>query len=579
MKRQIQASYVLSMVFPVAAFVVIVMRTAGEFRWTLAGAFFLAGWLCLLAAIRKDRRAKALLGHGERQARDFYKSNARFMGSALVSLLLLAVGHTLFPSLTKDEKAVMAQTDRDLDMLPVYVRALEGIRAEAERRRSELTPAEEGLRADQRAAILDLWSTSLDYSMELEKIKGLHRFFYRIKYWQHPELNLRSFLCGYAAFVAQMQNAFGLLAVTANNDEIETVLNEANAGLGIPAGAFLSLKQGVTAPDALLLLHAGQAHLRFAKLTGRLDSADEKSLIAFAEAGYRAILLAHGKQVEVFVEAPQDVFEHYASKAWLPFQKGVAEGMSKVRVAHRANFIVEADLADVLPTLEPGDIMLERRNWYLTNVGIPGFWPHVALFTGSLVEMDKFFKDVPALEGRSMSELMRDRYPALHARLLEGGEEGHPFRVLEALGPGVIPTTFEHSGQADYLCVLRPRLDRDARCRALLKAFSYYGRPYDYNFDFMTDNELVCSELAYKAYQPEGQQPGLHFALVETSGRKLLPPNNIVRKFDLEFGSAAQELDFVLFLEGSESEHRAHRREVAALRPSWQRSKWSASQE
>lgn len=579
MKRHIRISFGLSILLPVAAFVVIVMRMLGEYRWHLAGALYGLGWLALLQAIRRHRLSKVLVAQGERKTRGFLHANARFISVFLFSLTLIVVGRVVFPSLTADEQAVMKQVDTDLRMLPVYIRGLEEVRNTADARRSELAPPAEGLRADQRRDILALWSTSLDYSMELEKIKGLHRYFYRIKYWQHPDLNLRSFLCGYAALVAQMQNAFGLLAITANHDAVETVLNEANMELGIPDGAFTRLKQGVTDPEALLLLHAGQAHLTFAKLTKRLASPDEQYLIEYAERGYRAILKAHGLQAEVFTETPQDIFERYAGKAWLPFQKGVAEGMSKVRVAHRENFISASDLEQALPKMRPGDIMMERRNWYLTNVGIPGFWPHVALFTGTLAEMDDFFKDSSVLKGERMSERIKAVNPLLHQQLMKGDDEGHSFRVLEALGPGVIPTTFEHSGKADYLCVLRPMLDREELCKALLNAFAYYSRPYDYNFDFMTDNELVCSELAYKSYQPDTDQKGLHFTLVETSGRLLLPPNNIVRKFDEEYGSARQELDFVLFLEGSEAEKCAYNRSVDDLRSSWKRSKWSASQE
>lgn len=579
MKRRIRVAYWLSIILPIAAFVVIVMRVLGDHRWYLATALYGLGWLALLRAIRKHRLSTVLVAHGHRKTQGFLRTNARFISVFLFSVILLAAGHVLFPSLTANEEAVMKQVDTDLQMLPVYIRGLERVRADAEVRRAELTPPADGLRAEQRRVILALWSTSLDYSMELEKIKSLHRYFYRIKYWQHPDLNLRSFLCGYAALVAQMQNAYGLMAITANSDSIETVLNEPNQDLGIPAGAFTKLKFGVTEPDTLLLLNAGQVHLQFVKATKRMTSPNERYLIDYVERGYRAILKSQGLQAKVFTEAPQDVFEQYAGKAWLPFQKGVAEGMSKVRVAHRENFISQADLAEALPKMVPGDIMVERRNWCLTNVGIPGFWPHVALFTGSLAEMDAYFKDVPALGGVTMSQKIKELYPTLYATLLKGGEEGRSFRILEAIGPGVIPTTFEHSGNADYLCAMRPRLDRNDKCKALLKAFSYYGRPYDYNFDFMTDNELVCSELAYKAYQPDADKKGLHFALVETSGRLLLPPNNVVKKFDEEYGTNRQELDFVLFLEGSESEQSAHSRTIAEFRPSWKRSKWSASQE
>ena len=41
-----------------------------------------------------------------------------------------------------------------------------------------------------------------------------------------------------------------------------------------------------------------------------------------------------------------------------------------------------------------------------------------------------------------------------------------------------------------------------------------------------------------------------------------------------EFGTAAQELDLVLFLDGNEVEATAVRREEGAFRTSWRRPKW-----
>ena len=41
----------------------------------------------------------------------------------------------------------------------------------------------------------------------------------------------------------------------------------------------------------------------------------------------------------------------------------------------------------------------------------------------------------------------------------------------------------------------------------------------DEDFDFMTDDAIVCSELVYKAYQPLLEKTGRGFALARTSGR------------------------------------------------------------
>jgi hypothetical protein len=84
----------------------------------------------------------------------------------------------------------------------------------------------------------------------------------------------------------------------------------------------------------------------------------------------------------------------------------------------------------------------------------------------------------------------------------------------------------------------------------------------------------VCSELVYKAYEPSRDLPGLKLPLVELMGRQVLPPNEIARLFDQDFGTAAQQFDLVVFLDGHEKEGVAVPADVAAFRRSWTRPKW-----
>jgi hypothetical protein len=153
-------------------------------------------------------------------------------------------------------------------------------------------------------------------------------------------------------------------------------------------------------------------------------------------------------------------------------------------------------------------------------------------------------------------------------------DKGAPPRVIEAVGDGVIFTTIEHSAHCDSLAVLRPRLSKKDRLIALSRAFKYFGRPYDYDFDFLTDETLVCTELVYKAYEPTSEMAGLSFKLEKVLGRHLLPANVIAREFDKEYKTKERDLDFVLFYDGFEKKETAKKSNEDEFRKSWKRPKW-----
>ena len=570
MNRKTTLALTCSFLFPALAFVVIAMKMFGGNRWAVAALLYGAGWTCLVVAIAQHRRSRVHLGRGAQRLSASVKENARFIAAVAVLILLAYLALVIFPAgkgdfITATRSELAQRIAADFSTLPVYLRGLDDAAAAIEKQSRLLQGDPSRLSPEDRALLLQLWSRYLAYSMQLEQIKHVHKHFYQINYVQFPDLNLRSFLMAYSAFTAGFEDALKLTALVGRNDYLKTLLNEPNDEHDIPRDAYLCLSREVTDANNLIRLHAGQAHLQILKTAGLLTAGDDSDLIARADRAYREILRRLGDQPELFAQTPKDLFEKLALTAWLPLQKGVAEGMSLVRTTHRENLISPDNLQSCVKELEPGDILLERRNWYLTNIGIPGFWPHTALYTGTLKEIDDYFGDVE--QRAPPSAYIQATFPALFSNLTARTGEGLEFRVLEAIGPGIVPTAFEKSGHADYLAVLRPRLPKADKLKAVLKAFSFYQRPYDYNFDFITDNELVCSELIYKAYRPGEDKKGIGFVLIETAGRLLLPPNDIARKFDAAFGTDKAELDFVLFLDGSETAETARDMSKVQVRP------------
>ena len=100
------------------------------------------------------------------------------------------------------------------------------------------------------------------------------------------------------------------------------------------------------------------------------------------------------------------------------------------------------------------------------------------------------------------------------------------------MSEGVVSASIEHSCGADYVAALSPRVSPLARVHAIERALSFWGRPYDFDFDFATDDEVVCSELVLKAFEPlEGDGKGLEIPFVEVAGRRAVPPTEFVRVF------------------------------------------------
>jgi len=126
---------------------------------------------------------------------------------------------------------------------------------------------------------------------------------------------------------------------------------------------------------------------------------------------------------------------------------------------------------------------------------------------------------------------------------------------------------------------MRPRLSKVAKAQAVAAAFSHYGKPYDFDFDFATDHALVCTELVWRSYRPDADKAGLEFPLVDLAGRKTLPANEIARLYAEQAETDAAQLDFVYFFDAREKEERAIASTEPAFRETWRRTKWDVAQE
>ena len=201
--------------------------------------------------------------------------------------------------------------------------------------------------------------------------------------------------------------------------------------------------------------------------------------------------------------------------------------------------ITDAHLQRLAEILQPGDIILERRNWYLSNAFLPGFWPHGAVYVGSADDL----QHLGVTDDKYVRKCWGD--------YIQKDPGGHPHVIVEAVSEGVVFSSLEHSiGEADAVAVLRPKVNDEDRALAVTRAFSFVGREYDFEFDFETPSKLVCTEVVYRAWG--GNSGPIKFPLERIMGRTTMPAINLVKKFKTEFGQPGAQLEFIAFVDSND---------------------------
>ncbi len=430
------------------------------------------------------------------------------------------------------------------------------------------------LRREEKEVVWNTWQRFLDYVVALDSVEQYHAQFFRLKGAAKED----SFLIGYAALLAKYRAAMEFIERCERNPELDKVLDDPVPELGLPAGSYAKLKFKYL--NVAIATDFAAREVLMKTVAGGRQPKLRKAIRSDADYIWR---VAKGGGELLTAKNALKVVQDGAQSAWLPVQQSVSEWMGDTKVYRPGRSLIsQAQIKQLQPKLLPGDVLLERREWYMSNIGLPGFWSHAALYLGTPEERRIFFADADTQawvkqQGEPSSDfelLLQTRYPKAYETSLKPQEEGHVVRVIEAISEGVSFTTLEHSADCDSLVALRPRLSKAEKAQALVRAFHYAGRPYDFNFDFSTDSELVCTELVYKAYEPAAGFRGLNFPLVEMLGRKVTPANDIAKQFDSQHGTPEQQFDLVIFLDGQERQRKAVEASLSKFRKSWQRPKW-----
>lgn len=164
-------------------------------------------------------------------------------------------------------------------------------------------------------------------------------------------------------------------------------------------------------------------------------------------------------------------------KASIPVQKG----MQKLHPPYAQTTVKQAE--DAMKTMLPGDILISREAWHFTNLFIPGFWSHAAIY---------------------------------------GNGE-----VVESVAPAVQVVDFrDWVIEKHNWAVLRPdQADNTSGRDAFSFAKTTLGRLYDYRFQ--NDNsKFFCSELVYDAWEASSLWAQGTFVKRKTFGQWTVTPDD-----------------------------------------------------
>jgi hypothetical protein len=166
-------------------------------------------------------------------------------------------------------------------------------------------------------------------------------------------------------------------------------------------------------------------------------------------------------------------------------------------------------LSEINNQLKPGDIIITRHDDALSNLFLPGHWPHAAFYMGNPSQLEELNIQVP---------------PSPQHNVIESKKDGVKFRSLE------------ETLYVDSFVIIRPALQPEYISQAIQTAMSHAGKRYDFLFDFTKANRLACTELIYRAYHGVDD---LKFSLNERSGRLCISAEDLIdqlirsEKFDI----------------------------------------------
>lgn len=328
------------------------------------------------------------------------------------------------------------------------------------------------------------------------------------------EQRLPVFTTAFAAACVLMRATRFIIALAKDRSVVWKKLDEEDPGSGIPRKTFTHLYKATSSPRNLRRFLSASDFYFKNRAAIRALAADPilAPIVALLEAEEPAIERRSGDALKRLFSYRWFSFLRRHRSAWTQVMFGLFKASGSAIAELRQPGVkptgtpkrISPEMQDTLISkARPGDVIVTRHDDAMSNLFLPGFWPHAALYLGTPAELAELGITPPA-----------------------GPDESGPW-FLESKKDGVKIRPAAETLGVDACVLLRSPLEPAHLAKAIRRALVHAGKPYDFLFDFRTQNVLACTEVIYRGFHGVGL---LSFHLQEVGGRLCLPAEELLNQ-------------------------------------------------
>ena len=322
--------------------------------------------------------------------------------------------------------------------------------------------------------------------------------------------HLRGLIVGYTAACLLVRSARYLVATFAKDKLVQRKLNEAEPRFRIPRKQYTEIYRSLTSPanawqlrEAMRLVDEHRNEIE--SLT---DDPQLGPIIDYLHASEESVHISVSQYVKARLRFRWHSLRRRRASATQQGFFAIAEAfgrlISEVHNPWHEKLLDENIQAQIKELLAPGDVIVSRNHDALTNLALPGYWPHSSLHVGKAAHAQTI--------GVQIDDDRKQRW-------------AEPARVLEARKDGVLFRPLSDTLAVDAVAIIRPKLSQSQLADALTQAISHEGKLYNFDFDFFRADRLVCTEVVYRAYDGIGS---MKFNLKQRAGRLTLSAEDLL---------------------------------------------------